>query len=899
MRIARFVLLASVITIWFPCFSTTHFRSPISQETGREEHATEGDKPKKVVEAKELAKAIRDEEPIRIYNAIIRGPLDLSYVTINQQVSLVNCEFEDQADFSYATFKRHLILQNSTFKKGFDFEGATIELDGRFDALKVLSGKAGFRHLHVQGLLNLEHAQFDSAATANFSNAHVDKGAYLRGIVFGGEVNLTEMRIGGDLVLTGAHFRKEARFATTKIAGSLFLESAHFDGPAYFAGIETAYSAKLPKATFQNRVSFSDIKVNSFLDLSGAKFEWPDEPVHFGRAQVVGGGFLDGVHFSGGARFDRAHFSADTSFDRAVFERAASFDQAHFDQVGQFENCIFKSGVSFHNSFFGTLYLSPDGQVGGVDQFQGGVDRQGCTYTQIHGGWQSLRGQRFLSNAIGRALLFYEHNHEAPWFWPIATMTSALGSYVVAMMALFLLAWHKGSTIFSRTWLLSKAAQPLLVAPGLGRRALFLGYARRLGKHKVIGRVAIGYFGLPAEAPDGNAILPDESGRSLHDRIGEAARPQQPVLIIGAGGAGKSTLLARLALLGLKGQLPESLHGFLPVFVSAGYYSGRLVKAITDTLRERDGVGVTEEIVTAQLQSGRFLILFDGVTEVATEDKHISAQEILRTAGHFDYRASRFIIATRPLDRLPRDVPIFRLRPLTPQIISGLLRRYHLGTSNDNHVRVQLQSFGSRPIEPLLLTMILTQSASEQISHTRANLYEAYFRRLLRAESDEQLWNGWCAAFENLAQWFLLDTGNRGIGLLHGVLMNRIAGVTANGKPAESLITSLRRLYHFPAKDDLEFIQNAEASGLLLGGRRWRFAHDTFEEYFAAKRLVSIFEESGTWPALDKWTGSPEREQDLLEVLRFIPEMCDDAALNRIRGHVVSTVWKEALRNRD
>jgi Pentapeptide repeats (9 copies) len=110
-------------------------------------------KPKTIVEARSLAILLHSNKRVQVQDATIRGPLDLTYTTTNQQVSLVNCEFEDPADFSYATFQRHLILQNSTFKKGLDLEGATVDLNARFDAIKVLSGNARFRYLHVQGLL--------------------------------------------------------------------------------------------------------------------------------------------------------------------------------------------------------------------------------------------------------------------------------------------------------------------------------------------------------------------------------------------------------------------------------------------------------------------------------------------------------------------------------------------------------------------------------------------------------------------------------------------------------------------------------------------------------------------------------------------------------------------------
>jgi len=413
MYVARLLILAFCMGFLAPGFASTRLAPLSGEPTGS---AAEPVKPKTIVQARSLALLVHNNKRVQVRDAIIRGPLDLSYATINQLVSLVNCEFEDPADFSYATFKRHLILQNSTFKKGFDLEGATIDLNGRFDAIKVLSGHAGFRYLHVQGLLNLEHAQFDFPTTANFSNAHIDKGAYLRGIVFGGDVKLLEMRIGGDLVLTDAHFKKEAHFATTKVAGSLFLESARFDGPVGFLGVETAYSIKLPKATFQKQVTFNEIEVNAFLDLSGAKFEWPEEPAHFGRAHVVGGAGFDGVHFAGGARFDNAHFNGDASFENTVFDGIAHFDKAHIDQTAHFETTVFKKDASFNETSFGTVDFAQTGAVmpkheeasdsaqtkkdkapndkKAQAQFQGRLDLRGSAYRRIQIHWQSALRMR-------------------------------------------------------------------------------------------------------------------------------------------------------------------------------------------------------------------------------------------------------------------------------------------------------------------------------------------------------------------------------------------------------------------------------------------------------------------------------------------------------------------------
>jgi predicted NACHT family NTPase len=365
-------------------------------------------------------------------------------------------------------------------------------------------------------------------------------------------------------------------------------------------------------------------------------------------------------------------------------------------------------------------------------------------------------------------------------------------------------------------------------------------------------------------------------------------------MLLGKGGAGKSTLLARWVYLGLTSQLPASLRGFRPVLVPASYYEKSLLKAIADTLRERDGIAVDESVVQAQLQSGKYLILFDGISEVDS-DKLQAINDIIRTARNADFQNCRFLISTRPLEGIPADVSTFQLQPLTVNVILDLLPRYDLERERENLLRRQLQSFGDKPVEPLLFTMALDQSGSGQLSTTRSQLYERYFRRLLRAESDETSWAGWRAALEKLAEWFLLDTGRRGVGLPYEPLVDLIAGKKGDGAAAGNLLERLRRFYRLPAKDELDLLQHLQASGLLQGGRRWRFAHDTFEEYFAASCLVSRLDKDDQLPRLDKWIGIHEQEVEFCEVLDFVKEMTDAAARRRIVKIGVPASWQERL----
>jgi hypothetical protein len=476
------------------------------------------------------------------------------------------------------------------------------------------------------------------------------------------------------------------------------------------------------------------------------------------------------------------------------------------------------------------------------------------------------------------------------WAGPLTALGGFFSTYVLGMFALLLIAWRKGSAILSRSHLMTFAAQPLFIAPGLGRWALFLGYKRRLLEHRNIQQAARTYFGLPAADSTGAIIPPDPDGAALNDHIGQLLGPQRPVLIVGMGGAGKSTLLARWAWLALTNQLPAPLRYFLPVIVTPAYYDGNLIKAIADTLRERDGVAVTEETITTQLQAGRYLILFDGVSEIE-QDRQASLNEILRTAHHADYANCRFLIATRPLPAMPDGEMVIHLQPLTVETALSLLPHTTMDRERESRVRRQLQSFGERPIAPLLLAMILAQDNANEISTTSAHLYETYFQRLLGVNKGSLAWIGWQTALEMLAQWFMLETGKRGLGLPHEPLIERLMGAAVGqGAKRDNLVERLRRFYQLPVKDEFDLLQRLDAAGLLLSGRRWRFAHDTFEEYFAASRLFTCCNNDEPLPDLHPWINSPEAQEEFLPVLAFLDEMIDDTT----RWKLLQAGWPEA-----
>ena len=192
--------------------------------------------------------------------------------------------------------------------------------------------------------------------------------------------------------------------------------------------------------------------------------------------------------------------------------------------------------------------------------------------------------------------------------------------------------------------------------------------------------------------------------------------------------------------------------------------------------------------------------------------------------------------------------------------------------------------------------MILGQSETGEISQTRAQLYERYFRRLLQVENNEDLWRGWKRCLEVIAQWFMLDTGKRGVGLPREPLLNRMRKEDNIEWPSsKSLVEMLQANYKLPVERSLDLLQSLRAAGILVEERWWRFAHDTFEEYFAASRVAAIFAERKRWLSVDSWMSSEEQIQDFFEVLAFVKEMEKEEILTEMANPEIPLVWQTIL----
>ena len=117
----------------------------------------------------------------------------------------------------------------------------------------------------------------------------------------------------------------------------------------------------------------------------------------------------------------------------------------------------------------------------------------------------------------------------------------------------------------------------------------------------------------------------------------------------------------------------------------------------------------------------------------------------------------------------------------------------------------------------------------------------------------------------------------------HRSLLDAIAG---RGVPtAQSLFTQLKRYYRLAAKDELEIVETLASASLLRSDKNWKFAHDAYEEFFAASRLRSALAPSQPCPISDKWMTRP-RELD--EVFSYLRELIAEERPSGLRPGQIS-----------
>ncbi|GAB1544302.1 hypothetical protein NUACC21_69780 [Scytonema sp. NUACC21] len=125
------------------------------------------------------------------------------------------------------------------------------------------------------------------------------------------------------------------------------------------------------------------------------------------------------------------------------------------------------------------------------------------------------------------------------------------------------------------------------------------------------------------------------------------ANDKQYLMVLGGPGAGKSTFLRKVGLEALKAKKVEFKHTCIPVFLELKTFTSNdidIEKIIAEEFR-RCGVLSTDEFTGKALETGKLLILLDGLDEVPTQNLNQVISKIEKFVDTYDQ--NRFIASCR------------------------------------------------------------------------------------------------------------------------------------------------------------------------------------------------------------------------------------------------------------
>ena len=494
------------------------------------------------------------------------------------------------------------------------------------------------------------------------------------------------------------------------------------------------------------------------------------------------------------------------------------------------------------------------------------------------GSWEDFK-QRFEDQAAARL--------SEPFTWLVGILTS----YVVAVLCVLALRFLPVPPVLGRSWLASLVVKPFTISPLLGRWIIFLGYRIKIRKEMLADGP---YFGLSALLPDGMTVPPDEEGQNLCEKILHQGATSPCLLVTGRPGAGKSMLLARLAYISALG---KSKHDrAFPILVTADDYNGDLIESASEVLRERYGIPMDKaDILVGQMQVGGILFLFDGLSEVSIS-RSAAISDLLQITRMPEFKNCGLIISSRLFDGQP-EVPTCQILPVRGEdAITRYLPRFNLPPEERHQVENNLRAFRNEPVDVQLLAMTI-ESGGQHSFQQRHEIFRAFFQKRLGADGIDgaERWAGWCFALEYLAKWFCLDTGVKSIGLSSRAAIDAMASIVyadgAQGTP-RNLLSELRDTYNIDLPNGAALLNYLRTTGLLIRLERWKFAHDTFEEFFCASYLARMAGAENHLPSLALWRSRPE---EFIEVFNFLKEFLDLDRKLSIAQQDLPPVWREAL----
>jgi len=340
-------------------------------------------------------------------------------------------------------------------------------------------------------------------------------------------------------------------------------------------------------------------------------------------------------------------------------------------------------------------------------------------------------------------------------------------------------------------------------------------------------------------------------------------------LLLGPAGSGKTTALNQIAAkycrTGKK----------IPIIYNLTNFSGQsLSTIIRQKIFEVSGERITEEFVEEALNNGAFVFLFDGLNEasgsvlikgVRTDKYELVLDRLTQIFSSDKYAKNQCIIACRtnsdPKRMLP--IPAYALKPFTEKQMRSYLWRRGIPRLFDE--LKESERLFELCKNPLMLDMTINvYAANTTLPKNRTRLYEKYFSDLLY---------GWEAKTIKQPELIAVD--------LEESLSKLAFKTVSQGTmfPMGYFLKTMRLISKelgISRNDEKKLIQAAIKTNLVqIEGTQCRFGHHSFQEFFAAKELLTQFENSNK--IKEQQIKELSQDETWIEPLAFLSGLLDDS----------------------
>ncbi len=411
--------------------------------------------------------------------------------------------------------------------------------------------------------------------------------------------------------------------------------------------------------------------------------------------------------------------------------------------------------------------------------------------------------------------------------------------------------------------------------------------AKHIGKAKTIlyGQVPHDMYSF-YESTD----IRNKDGSVKTDNVNNILEIGNKIIITGTGGVGKSMLMRHCFLNAIK------RTRYIPVLVELRGLNEISVEKISIeqyiyNILKTFGFKLEEKYFKYSLETGCYLILFDGYDEVKNSLSQKITQEIIQFTN--SYSENTVIVSSRPLDEFVGwdDFQEYSSVPLSKKQALSLISKLDYDEELKDKFYKQLDkeifekyySFASNPL--LLTIMLMTFEGRVSMPDNKVDFYEQAFSTLFhrhdamkKGRFKREIVSGLSyEEFKKVFAYFCFRTFFKS--------QYEFTFKTVN----ENISKAKDKIYCSKKFNDADFLEDMTKAVCMLmaEGLNYKFSHRSFQEYFAAVYTTQLSDEEqkqfiGSWLKSE----SNRMTSDFLDILynlqpdRFMknilyPPMCE------------------------